>query len=312
MVDAAAQRATSSPPTTVVFPWEPIDGYALLDCGHGEKLERVGEVLLRRPDPQAMWKPLRDEAAWAAADLRFVRESDRGGRWEPGSAARRDVPRQWELKHRGATLLVRPTPFKHIGVFPEQSGNWAFTAGQLTALRAGWPAGERPALLNLFGYTGAATVLATLAGAFVTHVDASKPALRWAHENAAASGLAPDAVRWIEDDAAVFVRRERKRGRRYHGIVLDPPPYGRGPDGQTWTFEEHIADLLADCAALLADGPAFLVISCYAVGTSPLAFLNLLADIGPGQRVAGELAIPQAESERLLPAGLCGRWWRGD
>jgi len=315
---------TPSPPATVVFPWEPIDGYVLLDCGHGEKLERVGDVVLRRPDPQAMWKPLRDESAWAAADLRFVRESDRGGRWEPGPAARRDLPRQWELHHRGATLLVRPTPFKHLGVFPEQSGNWAFTAERLAALRgrlapvtrrdepAGAAGVERPALLNLFGYTGAATVLATLAGAFVTHVDASKPALRWAHENAAASGLASDAVRWIEDDAAVFVRRERKRGRRYHGIVLDPPPYGRGPDGQTWTFEDHIADLLEDCAALLADGPSFLVISCYAVGTTPLAFLNLLADIGPGQRVAGELAIPQADSARLLPAGLCGRWWRGD
>jgi len=297
-----------SAPETVVFPWEPIEGYALLDCGAGEKLEQVGDVLLRRPDPQAMWRPLREPAAWEAADLRFVRESDRGGRWEPGSRARHPAPREWELHHRGATLLVRPTPFKHIGVFPEQSGNWAFTAERIRALAG---AGEkRPALLNLFGYTGAATVLASRAGAFVTHVDASRPALRWAHENAAASGLPPDAVRWIEDDAAVFVRRERKRGRRYHGIVLDPPPYGRGPGGETWTFEEHIADLLADCAALLAEGPAFLVISCYAVGTTPLAFLNLLADVGPGQRVAGELAIPQADSARLLPAGLCGRWWR--
>jgi 23S rRNA (cytosine1962-C5)-methyltransferase len=328
-----AMEEDPQPPSTVVFPWEPIAGYALLDCGHGEKLEQVGDVLLRRPDPQAMWRPLREPAAWDAADLCFVRESDRGGRWEPGPRARRQAPREWALHHRGATLLVRPTPFKHIGVFPEQSGNWAFTAERIAALRGGdapqdggtprsddaargdgaaRAASERPALLNLFGYTGAATVLASRAGAFVTHVDASKPALRWAHENAAASGLPPDAVRWIEDDAAVFVRRERKRGKRYAGIVLDPPPYGRGPGGETWTFEDHIADLLADCAALLADGPAFLVISCYAVGTTPLAFLNLLADVGPGQRIAGELAIPQADSARLLPAGLCGRWWRPD
>jgi 23S rRNA (cytosine1962-C5)-methyltransferase len=309
--------APATPVTTgtVIFPWEPIEGYALLDCGDGEKLEQVGGVLLRRPDPQAMWKPRRDAAAWDAADLRFVRESDRGGRWEAGARARGEAPRQWELRHRGATLLVRPTPFKHIGVFPEQSGNWAFTAARVAELRAGTGASpadatERPALLNLFGYTGAATVLATLAGAFVTHVDASRPALRWAHENAAASGLAADAVRWIEDDAAVFVRRERRRGRRYHGILLDPPPYGRGPGGETWTFEDHVADLLADCAALLADGPSFLVISCYAVGTTPLAFLNLLADVGPGERQAGELAIPEAGGGRLLPAGLCGRWWR--
>ncbi len=308
----AAPRPT---PAVSVLPWEPIDGYELCDCGRGEKLERVAGVLLRRPDPQAMWRPALPDAAWSAADLSFVRESDRGGRWEarPGG---RPLPEPWELRHAGARLLLRPTPFKHIGVFPEQSGNWAFAAARVAAQRAAGD--ERPALLNLFGYTGAATVLATLAGAFVTHVDASRPALRWARENAEHSGLAPDAVRWIEDDAAVFVRRERRRGRRYRGILLDPPPYGRGPDGETWLLQDHVAALLDDCGALLADGPAFLVISCYAVPTSPLAFHNLLADLGPGDVVAGELALPQtgappgtpAGPGRLLPAGLCGRWWR--
>jgi 23S rRNA (cytosine1962-C5)-methyltransferase len=298
-----------------VFPPRPLSGHALLDSGHGEKLERYGAFVLRRPDPQAMWGPALPAAEWDAADLRFVRETDRGGRWEPGARARRVAPESWTLEHGGARFLVRPTPFKHVGLFPEQACNWDFTAQRVAALRrlrGDQPGGERPAVLNLFAYTGAATVMAALAGAFVTHVDASRPALRWARENAAASGLLADAVRWIEDDAEAFVRRETRRGRRYAGILLDPPPYGRGPDNERWVFEERIAGLLAACGALLEEGPAFLVLSCYAVGTSPLAFHNLLAEIGPAQVVAGELAIPHEGGARLLPAGLCGRWWRGD
>ena len=291
-----------------VFPPLPLSGHELLDSGHGEKLERFGPHVLRRPDPQAMWGPERPAAEWDAADLRFVRETDRGGRWEPGARARRTVPESWTLEHGGARLIVRPTPFKHVGLFPEQAANWDFAAARIAAQRRA--GAERPALLNLFAYTGAATVMASLAGAFVTHVDASRPALRWARENAVASGLAEDAVRWIEDDAAAFVRRESRRGRRYAGILLDPPPYGRGPDNQKWVFEERIAELLSGCGALLDSGPAFLVLSCYAVGTSPLAFHNLLGALGPGRVAAGELAIPHAGSARLLPAGLCGRWWR--
>lgn len=291
-----------------VFPPVALGGHALLDSGHGEKLERFGEWTLRRPDPQAMWSPARPAADWDAADLRFVRESDRGGRWEPGARSRRTPPESWMLEHERARLIVRPTPFKHVGLFPEQAANWAFVGERIAAQRRG--GAERPAVLNLFAYTGAATVMASLAGAFVTHVDSSRPALRWARENAAASGLPADAVRWIEDDAAVFVAREVRRGRRYQGVLLDPPPYGRGADNERWVFEEQIAELLGACRGLLADGPAFLVLSCYAVGTSPLAFHNLLGEIGPAQVVAGELAIPHEGSSRLLPAGLCGRWWR--
>ncbi len=291
-----------------VLPVEPVDGYALLDCGAGEKLEQVGGVRLRRPDPQAMWRPTLPASDWDSAELVFVRENDRGGRWEPGRGTRRAVPESWELSHRGARFILRPTPFKHIGLFPEQAGNWSWVGQRVEELRAHEP---RPALLNLFAYTGAATVLASRAGAFVTHVDASKPALRWARENAQRSALADDAVRWIEDDAARFVAREARRGRRYRGILLDPPPYGRGPQGELWEFEKDVAGLLEACRGLLAPGPAFVVLSCYAVGTSPLAFRNLLGEFGAGEIEAGELAIAQQGGERLLPAGLCGRWRRG-
>jgi 23S rRNA (cytosine1962-C5)-methyltransferase len=300
---------SDTPPTlpTGVFPPDLPADYALLDCGGGEKLERFGPWVLRRPDPQAMWRPSLDAAAWDRADLSFVRESDRGGRWETRRSGN-PPPDTWTIAHRAARFVIRPTPFKHVGLFPEQSGNWAWTAERIGELRSAGT--QRPALLNLFAYTGAATLLATQAGAFVTHVDASKPALRWAKENAAAAELASDAVRWIEDDVASFVRREIRRGKRYAGILLDPPPYGRGPGGEKWEFEADIVPLMEACMRLLSDGPAFVVLSCYAVGTSPLAFHNLLADLGPGDVTAGELAIPQQDGQRWLPAGLCGRWCR--
>ena len=291
-------------PTLTVFPHDPLDHYQLLDCGHGEKLERVCGLVLRRPDPQAMWRPLLGPEAWDRADLVFERESDRGGRWRTQGQA---APDEWLFQHRGAKLALRPTPFKHIGLFPEQAANWLWTAEQIEKLPQ---REERPRLLNLFAYTGAATVFASQAGAFVTHVDASKPSLRWARDNARLSGLPGDAVRWIQDDALSFVRREIRRGKRYEGILLDPPPYGRGPDGEKWVFEEQIVELLDACGELLSSESAFLVLSCYAVGTSPLAFLNMLGDLGPGEVTAGELALPQEGSERLLPAGLCGRWVR--
>ena len=292
-----------------VFPHEPVEGYALLDSGHGEKLERLGPWVLRRPDPQAMWSPRQAPADWnARAHLVFRRESDRGGRWVPGGAGEQP-PERWEITPGGARLVVRPTPFKHVGLFPEQASNWAWTAERLRPHR-GKRGDERAKVLNLFAYTGAATVFAARAGAFVTHVDSSKPALRWARENAAASELPGDAVRWIEDDALAFVRREIRRGKRYQGVLLDPPPYGRGPGGEKWVFEDQIADLVAQLGELLAPD-AFVVLSCYAVGTSPLAFANLLGELGPGRVEAGELALPhEGEPERLLPAGLCGRWTR--
>lgn len=296
---AEGSRAAAILLRMAVFPHPGVAGHALLDSGNGEKLERYGPYLLRRPDPQALWRPARPAAEWNNADYRFVRESDRGGRWEKRAAA---LPDAWDLEVGGASLRIRPTPFKHLGLFPEQAANWAWTAARRPDLDA-------PRLLNLFGYTGAATLLAARDGWQVTHVDASRASLDWAAENARRSGLGDDAVRWILDDAAKFAAREVRRGRGYHGILLDPPQYGRGPKGEKWVFEEGIAPLLESCAALLADdAPSFLVLSAYAVGFSPLALGNLLAGLGAGGAVqSGELALPEEGGARLLPCGYCAR-----
>ncbi|MBL8863023.1 MAG: class I SAM-dependent methyltransferase [Planctomycetes bacterium] len=287
----------------------PFPAYALLDSGNAEKLEDFGGVVLRRPDPQALWTPRLAPAEWARADLSFVRESDRGGRWE----ARRDAdPRArgaqpaWELAFDACRFVVRPTPFKHVGLFPEQAANWRLLVEVRTSF-----ATERPRMLDLFGYTGAASVVAAKAGYEVTHVDASKTSLAWARENAAASGLAADAVRWVLDDALAYARREVRRGRPYHVLLLDPPHFGRGPQGETWRFEQGIAPLV-DAARQLVAERALVVLSTYAIGTSPLALENLVASLGPGAVEAGELALPeQGPGGRRLPAGFCARWSRG-
>ncbi len=291
--------------------------YALLDSGGAEKLERFGSFTLRRPDPQALWRKRLPDAEWRAADLRFKRESDRGGRWE-GKA-----PKEWEVGYGQARFLLRPTPFKHIGLFPEQAANWEWVEQRRMALAgavfspqradpgsAPERSSEPPRLLNLFGYTGAASVLAAQAGWAVTHVDASRTSIRWAADNARASGLDEQAVRWICDDAATFAAREVRRRRDYHGILLDPPHYGRGPKGEKWQFEDAIAPLLESCRKLLADGPSFLLLSTYAIGYSPLAFDNMLADFGPGKIESGELALPEGDGSRLLPCGFCARYVR--
>ena len=290
-----------------VFPARQLAGHALLDSGAGEKLERFGEVLLRRPDPQALWTRRLGEDAWARADLVFVRESDRGGRWEARDGAHRLARGRdpgWPVRFGDATFLVRPTPFKHVGLFPEQAANWELVA------RARESFGDRPRLLNLFGYTGAASVLAAQQGYQVTHVDASKASLAWARDNAAASGLAEDAWRVVLDDALAFARREARRGARYEVVLMDPPHHGRGPKGERWQFEDDAAALVAAARELLAER-ALAVLSTYAIGTSPLAIANLLAELGDGELEAGELAIPEADGARSLPAGFCARWSRG-
>jgi 23S rRNA (cytosine1962-C5)-methyltransferase len=309
-------------------------GYQLLDSGDGEKLERFGDLVLRRPDPQALWRPRLDRQAWRNADLSFVRESDRGGRWQSGGGGRagggkggggkagpgtRRGPQPWEMDVFDARIDIRPTPFKHVGLFPEQSANWQWVGERLRDQSGS--SSTKKTVLNLFGYTGVASILAAQAGADVTHVDASKSSITWASENAQLSGLSDRAIRWICDDAAAFAAREVRRGRKYTGILLDPPHYGRGPKGEKWQFEQHIAPLLDACRQLLdPDQPSWLILSTYAIGYSPIAFENMLREFGSGEVETGELALPEdasgwrgaggveQASGRLLPCGFCARY----
>jgi 23S rRNA (cytosine1962-C5)-methyltransferase len=276
--------------------------YALLDSGAGEKLERFGEFRLARPDPQALWPKRLDARAWTEADLVFVRESDRGGRWEGSALAR--LGEGWRLAFERARFWVKPTPFKHVGVFPEQATNWRWMEERLQA------SGPGARVLNLFGYTGVASLLARFAEAEVTHVDASRLALDWARRNAEESGLGSAGLRWVLEDALAFARREARRGARYTGILLDPPHHGRGPKGETWQLETGLAPLLEACARLLAER-SFLVLSTYAVGYTALSFWNLLAAFEGGTVEAGELVLPEdGAGGRRLPCGFSARWSR--
>ena len=300
-----------------VFPIVPLEDYELLDSGGGEKLERWGERMLRRPDPQALWRPKLPEARWQAADGAFVRESDRGGRWVDGRGRVLNKDLRWACRLLGGRFWIQPTPFKHVGAFPEQATNWRCVAdlaprlgAQPAAGSVGGPVEGAPRLLNLFGYTGVASVLAAQAGYAVTHVDASRTALQWVGENARASGLDERAIRWVLDDALAFAQREVRRESRYQVVLLDPPHYGRGPKGQKWRLEEGLAPLLEAARDLLADS-GLLILSTYAVGYSPLAFANLLDEFGDGRVEAGELALREVDGGRTLPAGFCARFWKG-
>jgi 23S rRNA (cytosine1962-C5)-methyltransferase len=279
--------------------------HTLLDSGDGEKVERFGRVTLRRPDPQALWRPRRGPDVWAA-DLVFERESDRGGHWRAREGAppeARGSSPEWTVSFAGATFVVRPTPFKLVGLFPEQAANWAWMLERARGL----PEGSE--LLNLFGYTGAASVLAARAGLAVTHVDASKTSVAWTRENAERSGLSDRGLRLVVDDALAFATREVRRGRRYAGVLVDPPHYGRGPKGEKWQLETGLAPLLEAVSSLVAER-AFVVLSTYAVGYSPLAFWNVLSELEGGETDVRELALPEERGGRLLPCGFCARWWR--
>jgi 23S rRNA (cytosine1962-C5)-methyltransferase len=278
--------------------------YELLDCGDGEKLERFGKIVVRRPDPQALWPRALVEGEWSRrAALTFLADPESGGR---GGTFRGSAPSSWSVRFGRATFLLRTSAFKHVGIFPEQSTNWSLVARAVRGLGA-----EKPRLLNLFGYTGAASVLAAQNGYEVTHVDASKTSIAWARENLAASGMAESAMRVVLDDALAFTRREARRGARYHAVLLDPPHYGRGPKGEKWQFEDSIAALIAAVGELVADR-SLVILSSYAIGCSPLTLQNLLADLGGGELECGELTLPEKSPRgRLLPAGFCARWSRG-
>ncbi|NLG23771.1 MAG: SAM-dependent methyltransferase [Clostridiales bacterium] len=274
--------------------------YRVLDAGNGEKLEVWGGVTLRRPDPQAIWPP-RAPGKWRAADAVYHRSSGGGGEWE----FLRALPERWAIEYRNLKFYVRPTGFKHTGLFPEQAVNWDWMAGLISG------AGRPIRVLNLFGYTGGATLACAAAGAQVTHVDAAKGMVAWAGENRALSGIGADRVRWIVDDAIKFVERELRRGNRYDGILMDPPSYGRGPGGEVWKLEDELYPLAEKCDSLLSDCPLFMLINSYTTGLQPAVLRNML-DMTAGRRggrvEAGEAVLP-VEAGGVLPCGASGRWW---
>ncbi|MFD1610545.1 class I SAM-dependent methyltransferase [Sphingomonas tabacisoli] len=279
--------------TLIAEPWAE---YGLLDCGHGRKLERYGRFRFVRPEPQAMWAPASSD--WRA-DAEFVPGSDEegGGRWRFDAPVPRDG---WPLAWEEVRFTAQCTPFRHLGFFPDMAPVWSW-------MRALQP----KSALNLFGYTGVGTLALAAAGAEMVHVDASKKSVEAARANAALSGMADRPVRWIVDDAAKFVSREVRRGRRYDGIILDPPKFGRGPEGEVWRLEEHLAPLIADCRKLLDGDSRFLFLTVYAVRMSALAIGELVAQAFadlPGRVEMGELAVREEARGLLLPTAIWARW----
>jgi 23S rRNA (cytosine1962-C5)-methyltransferase len=284
--------------------------YALLDSGNGRKLERFGKFTVDRPEPQAMWQAALEPGVWLRADAAFKGSSDEedgeGGRWRKN----KPLPETWALRVLGVTVLGRLTSFRHLGIFPEQLPHWQWMLERVAEVR-----GETPRVLNLFAYTGAASLIAAHAGAEVTHLDASKRAIAWAKQNQQVSKLGEALIRWILDDARKFVAREVRRGKSYHVILVDPPKFGRGPEGEVWDVFTHLAPLLRDCAGLLAPGRASLVLTTYAIRASALATDALVREClagRPGTTESGELAVVEESAGRLLPTSHFTRWIASD
>ena len=278
--------------------------YELIDCSQGEKLERWGDYTLVRPDPQAIWKTPRRDRRWNSADGRYARSHSGGGSWD-----KHDLPASWQISYGELRFNVKPMNFKHTGIFPEQAANWDFIMRKIRG-------SDRPvSVLNLFAYTGAATVAALAAGASVCHVDAAKGMVAWAKENAAASGVADRPVRWIVDDCAKFVEREIRRGRRYDAIIMDPPSYGRGPGGEVWKLEDSLWDFVSLTAGVLSDDPLFVIINSYTTGLAPSVLTYISESIFTrrfgGRSESAELGLPVTASGLCLPAGAACRWESG-
>ncbi len=275
--------------------------YALLDCSDGERLERWGRYVLVRPDPQAIWHTPRSDSRWAAFDARYRRSSRGGGHWEKGG-----LPERWRIRYGDLHFFVKPMNFKHTGIFPEQAANWDYIMGRIAG------AGRPIQVLNLFAYTGGATVAAAKAGASVCHVDAAKSMVAWAKENAAASGLGDHPIRYIVDDCAKFVEREIRRGRRYDAIIMDPPSYGRGPGGEVWKLEDSLWNFVSLCAGVLSENPLFVLINAYTTGLSAGALTYIAESIFTkkfgGHAVSGELGLRAEDSGLCLPCGATCRW----
>ena len=274
--------------------------YEVLDTGDGEKLERWNDIVLRRPDPQAIWPKQRPEI-WRRADAHYSRSAKGGGEW----TFFKELPERWTVRYRDLQFYVRPTGFKHTGLFPEQAVNWDWMAGLIRA------AGRPVRVLNLFGYTGGATLACASAGAKVTHVDAAKGMVQWAGENRRLAGIDETRVRWIVDDALKFVAREARRGNVYEGILMDPPSYGRGPGGEVWKLENELFGLVEACEKVLAPDALFMLINSYTTGLQPAVLNNMLtmtaAKSRAGRVTADEIVLP-VTAGGVLPCGASGRW----
>lgn len=274
--------------------------YEVIDCSGGEKLERWGDYILVRPDPQVIWSTPRHHKNWKHINGHYHRSQKGGGEWEFF-----DLPKQWQIKYKDLVFNLKPFNFKHTGLFPEQATNWDWFSEKIRTA-------NRPIkVLNLFAYTGGATLAAAKAGAQVTHVDASKGMVTWAKENAASSGLSDAPIRWLVDDCGKFVEREIRRGNHYDAIIMDPPSYGRGPKGEIWKIEDSIHPFLQRCAKLLSDKPLFFLVNSYTTGLAPAVLTYMLATElreFDGSVSSSEIGLPVSSNNLVLPCGASGRW----
>ena len=276
--------------------------YKILDMADGQKLEKWGDVILSRPDPQIIWKDKIYPEKWRNINATYHRSKTGGGAWE----YKKKVPQQWQIKYKELTFNIKPMGFKHTGLFPEQAVNWDWMINKIQN------SNREIKVLNLFAYTGGATVACSYAGASVCHVDSSKGMVTWAKENIASSGLSERPVRYIVDDVVKFVNREIRRGNKYDAIIMDPPSYGRGANGEVWQFENNIYDLVELCAKVLSNKPLFFLINSYTTGISSKVLENILnltvAKNHKGKVSSGEIGLPMEESKLILPCGIFGRW----
>ncbi|MDP4118880.1 MAG: class I SAM-dependent methyltransferase [Bacillota bacterium] len=279
--------------------------FEVIDAGDGEKLERWGNIILRRPDPQVIWNEKSRPDLWKNADAHYIRSSEGGGHWE----YKNSLPQAWQVSYGDLKFNVKTMGFKHTGLFPEQGTNWDFIISKIRSA-------NRPIrVLNLFAYTGGATVAAAYAGAVETvHVDASKGIVAQAKENIVASNLSAERVRFIVDDVQKFAAREQRRGRQYDAIIMDPPSYGRGPSGEVWKFEDELFNLIENCMKILSDNPLFFMINSYTSGISPIVVSNILSltlkKVYGGKVESDEIALPITSSDLILPCGATSRWYK--
>lgn len=278
--------------------------YELIDTSQGERLERWGDIILIRPDPQIIWNTPKENPLWRNAHARYHRSSSGGGKWEQY----RKIPDVWQISYRNIVFRIKPMGFKHTGVFPEQAANWDFVDGIIRK------SDKQLNVLNLFAYTGGATLACLNAGAKVCHVDASRGMVQWAKENAEVSGLSDRPVRWLVDDCIKFVQREKRRGNKYDGIIMDPPSYGRGPGGEVWKLEEQLYPLVELCSEILSNDARFFILNSYTTGLSPAVMEYLLgAVLTPklgGSVAADEIGLKVTDTGLVLPCGSTALWIR--